>query len=42
VHRGVMTSGVALLHKPFTPNALARQVREMLDQDPKQHTDVSL
>jgi PAS domain S-box-containing protein len=42
VHRGVMTSGVALLHKPFTPNALARQVREMLDQGPKHDTGAPL
>jgi two-component system, cell cycle sensor histidine kinase and response regulator CckA len=32
VHEGVLEEGVALLQKPFTPGALARIVREMLDQ----------
>jgi len=32
VHHGVMKSSAALLHKPFTPDALARRVRDRLDQ----------
>jgi PAS domain S-box-containing protein len=32
VDQGVLNKGVALLQKPFTPSALARKVREVLDQ----------
>jgi two-component system cell cycle sensor histidine kinase/response regulator CckA len=32
IHQGVLNKGVALLQKPFTPSALARKLREVLDQ----------
>ena len=32
VHQGILDEGVTLLQKPFTPSALAKKVREVLDQ----------
>lgn len=32
VHHGVVAAGAAYLQKPFTPDALARKAREVLDQ----------
>jgi CheY-like chemotaxis protein len=32
VHQGMLSPGVALLQKPFTPSAMAHKVREVLDR----------
>ena len=32
VQQGILDRGMALLQKPFTPSALARKVRQILDQ----------
>jgi len=32
IHRGVIEKGVDFLQKPFTPDSLARKVRQVLDR----------
>jgi len=34
VHQGIVDTRVSLLRKPFTPQALTRKVREILDNQP--------
>jgi hypothetical protein len=34
VHRSVLDPNTAFIHKPFTPETLARKVREVLDAVP--------
>ena len=37
IHHGVLHPGTAFLQKPFTPNVLARKIREVLDVNKEQH-----
>jgi len=37
IHQGVLKHGVNYIQKPFTPDSLARKVREVLDRGVKGH-----